>query len=57
MSLMTLSRARMGLAYLADGEAVQAGKGKLEAVLGERIPESAGLFLYFPARTQTSGLA
>jgi DNA-binding transcriptional LysR family regulator len=52
MTLMTLSRAGMGLAYLADGEAVQAGKGKLVAVLGEWIPESAGLFLYFPAHTQ-----
>ena len=49
---MALSRAGMGLAYLADGEAAQAGKGKLEAVLGEWIPESAGLFLYFPAHTQ-----
>jgi DNA-binding transcriptional LysR family regulator len=52
MSLMTLSRAGMGLAYLTDGEAALAGKGKLEPVLGEWIPESAGLFLYFPAHTQ-----
>jgi DNA-binding transcriptional LysR family regulator len=52
MTLMTLSRAGMGLTYLTDVEAAQAGKGKLEAVLGEWIPESAGLFLYFPAHTQ-----
>jgi DNA-binding transcriptional LysR family regulator len=52
MTLMTLSRAGMGLAYLTNGEAARAGKGKLQAVLGEWIPESAGLFLYFPAHTQ-----
>jgi len=53
MSLMTLSQAGMGLAYLTDGEAAQAGKGKLEAVLSEWIPESTGFFLYFPAYTQS----
>jgi DNA-binding transcriptional LysR family regulator len=51
-TLLTLSQAGMGLAYLANAEAAQAEKGKLEAVLGAWIPESASLFLYFPARTQ-----
>jgi DNA-binding transcriptional LysR family regulator len=52
MTLMTLARAGMGLAYLTDREAALAGKGKLEAVLDKWIPESVGLFLYFPAHTQ-----
>jgi DNA-binding transcriptional LysR family regulator len=52
MTLTTLAKAGMGLAYLADGEASQAGSRMLEAVLADWIPESAGFFLYFPARTQ-----
>jgi DNA-binding transcriptional LysR family regulator len=52
LTLMSLAKASLGLAYLTDGEAAQAGRGKLEAVLEDWIPKSAGLFLYFPARTQ-----
>ena len=52
LTLMALARAGLGLAYLTDREAAQAGKGKLEAVLRDWVPDSAGLFLYFPARTQ-----
>ena len=52
VTLMTLARAGLGLAYLTDGEAAQAGRGRLESVLGDWISESAGMFLYFPAHTQ-----
>ena len=44
----------MGLIYSADLFAARAlAAGKLEAVLEEFLPTTPGLFLYFPARTQT----
>ncbi|MCB8882791.1 LysR family transcriptional regulator [Acidisoma cellulosilytica] len=53
LTLMTLARAGLGLAYLTEGEAAQAGEGKLEPVLRDWITESPGLFLYFSARMQS----
>lgn len=44
---------RLGLAYTAD--LVAAGDlaaGTLESVLAPYMPSQAGLFLYFPARSQ-----
>ena len=52
LALTAPARAGLGLAYLTDREAAQAGKGKLEAVRSDWIPDTTGLFLYFPARTQ-----
>jgi DNA-binding transcriptional LysR family regulator len=44
----------MGLIYSADLFAArELAAGKLEPVLAEFLPTTPGLFLYFPARTQT----
>jgi DNA-binding transcriptional LysR family regulator len=44
----------MGLIYTADLFAArEVAAGELEPVLEEFLPTSPGLFLYFPARTQT----
>ena len=44
----------LGLIYTADLFAArEVAAGELEAVLEEFLPTSPGLFLYFPARTQT----
>jgi DNA-binding transcriptional LysR family regulator len=44
----------MGLAYSADLFAArELAAGQLESVLEEFLPTTPGLFLYFPARTQT----
>jgi DNA-binding transcriptional LysR family regulator len=48
------ARSGLGLAYMPDVEIEQdiAG-GRLERVLQSYVPVSTGLFLYFPARTQS----
>ena len=44
----------MGLIYTADLFAArELAAGQLEPVLEEFLPTTPGLFLYFPARTQT----
>ena len=52
MTLMALAMQGLGLAYLFQREAEQAGQGMLEAALGDWIAQSNGVDLYFPARTQ-----
>ena len=52
--MMSLALKGMGLIYTADlfaGRELAAGE--LEPVLEEFLPKTPGLFLYFPARTQT----
>lgn len=52
--MMSLALEGMGLIYTADLFAArELATGELEAVLAEFLPTSPGLFLYFPARTQT----
>jgi DNA-binding transcriptional LysR family regulator len=52
--LMTCALKGMGLIYTADLFAArEVAAGQLESVLDEFLPTSPGLFLYFPARTQT----
>jgi DNA-binding transcriptional LysR family regulator len=44
----------LGLAYVSDREVQsQVAAGRLESVLRSYIPSDAGLYLYFPARSQT----
>jgi DNA-binding transcriptional LysR family regulator len=51
--MMTCALKGMGLIYTADLFASrQLAAGQLESVLGEFLPKTPGLFLYFPARTQ-----
>lgn len=48
------ARNGLGLAYLPDIEISQdLLKGRLERVLEEFVPNSSGLFLYFPAKAQS----
>ena len=48
------ARAGLGLAYLPDIEiADDLASGRLQRVLAPFVPVSSGLFLYFPARTQS----
>jgi DNA-binding transcriptional LysR family regulator len=52
--MMTFALHGMGLIYTADLFAArELAAGQLEPVLEEFAPTSPGLFLYFPARTQT----
>ena len=52
--MMSLAIRGMGLIYTADAFAArEVSAGELEPVLAEFLPTSPGLFLYFPARTQT----
>jgi DNA-binding transcriptional LysR family regulator len=52
--MMSLALKGMGLIYTADRFAArELAAGELETVLEEFLPTSPGLFLYFPARTQT----
>jgi DNA-binding transcriptional LysR family regulator len=49
-----LARSGLGLAYLPDVEIAQdLADGRLLPVLQAYIPTTTGLFLYFPARTQS----
>jgi DNA-binding transcriptional LysR family regulator len=48
------ARSGLGLAYMPDVEIEQdIASGRLERVLSFYVPVSTGLFLYFPARTQS----
>jgi DNA-binding transcriptional LysR family regulator len=48
------ARSGLGLAYMPDVEIEQdIASGRLERVLQSYVPVSTGLFLYFPARTQS----
>jgi DNA-binding transcriptional LysR family regulator len=48
------ARSGLGLAYMPDVEIEQdIVSGRLERVLSSYVPLSTGLFLYFPARTQS----
>ena len=52
--MMTCALKGMGLMYSADLFAArELAAGQLESVLAEFLPTTPGLFLYFPARTQT----
>jgi DNA-binding transcriptional LysR family regulator len=52
--MMSFALQGMGLIYTADLFAArQLAAGQLETALAEFLPTSPGLFLYFPARTQT----
>jgi DNA-binding transcriptional LysR family regulator len=53
-SLISLARKGLGLAYVADVEAAaDFAAGTLEPVLRDFIVPDSGLYLYFPARTQS----
>jgi len=50
---LSLAMCGLGLAYTADLIAArELAAGKLESVLAPFLPQSPGLFLYFPARSQ-----
>lgn len=52
--LLAFARQGLGLAYMADFEVGHdLATGRLEQVLKSFIPANAGLYLYFPTRTQT----
>jgi DNA-binding transcriptional LysR family regulator len=52
--LMQMAQSGAGLSYLADLSVRDAiAEGRLESVLDDYLPTSPGLFLYFPARSQT----
>lgn len=52
--MMTCALKGLGLIYTADLFAArELAAGELEPVLEEFLPKTPGLFLYFPARTQT----
>jgi DNA-binding transcriptional LysR family regulator len=52
--MISFARRGMGLIYTADlFVAREVQSGELEPVLQEFLPTTPGLFLYFPARTQT----
>jgi DNA-binding transcriptional LysR family regulator len=52
--LMQMARSGAGLSYLANLSVRDAiAEGHLESVLDDYLPTSPGLFLYFPARSQT----
>jgi len=52
--LISLAKRGMGLAYTADLAVVrEIAAGELEPVLSSFLPVTPGMFLYFPARTQT----
>jgi DNA-binding transcriptional LysR family regulator len=52
--MMSFALRGMGLIYTADLFAArELAAGELESVLEEFLPKTPGLFLYFPARTQT----
>jgi DNA-binding transcriptional LysR family regulator len=54
LTMIALARQGMGLAYTADRVAARhLASGELEPVLGSHLPMKPGLFLYFPARSQT----
>jgi DNA-binding transcriptional LysR family regulator len=52
--MMSMALKAMGLIYTADQFAArELAAGQLEPVLEAFLPKTPGLFLYFPARTQT----
>ena len=54
LTMVPLAQAGIGLAYTANLVAAPAlASGALEGVLGAHLPVKPGLFLYFPARSQT----
>jgi DNA-binding transcriptional LysR family regulator len=53
-TLIALAKKGIGLAYTADLVAArELASGELEAVLGPHLPTRQGLYLYFPAKSQT----
>ncbi|CEF41437.1 LysR family transcriptional regulator [Acetobacter senegalensis] len=53
-SVVSLARQGLGLAYVSDLEVrEELANGMLESVLREFVTPDAGLFLYFPRRSQT----
>lgn len=51
--LLSFARQGLGLAYVADVEVAEdLAAGRLESVLRNHVRPSAGLYLYFPAKTQ-----
>jgi DNA-binding transcriptional LysR family regulator len=54
ITMLALAKESVGLAYTADLIAArELESGELEAVLGPHLPTKPGLFLYFPAKSQT----
>jgi DNA-binding transcriptional LysR family regulator len=54
LAMIAFARLGLGLAYTADLVAAPAlAAGELEDVLAAHLPTTPGLFLYFPARSQT----
>jgi DNA-binding transcriptional LysR family regulator len=54
LTMIALARTGVGLAYTANLVAArELASGALENVLGAHLPVKPGLFLYFPARSQT----
>jgi DNA-binding transcriptional LysR family regulator len=54
LTMVALARTGIGLAYTANLVAArELASGALENVLGAHLPVKPGLFLYFPARSQT----
>lgn len=52
--MIAAARAGQGLAYVSDFEVMEdLASGALEPVLQSFVPPSSGLYLYFPARTQS----
>ncbi|KAF1012041.1 MAG: HTH-type transcriptional regulator PgrR [Pseudomonas fluorescens] len=52
--MISAARAGLGLAYVSDFEVAQdLASGALARVLDTFVPASSGLYLYFPARTQS----
>jgi len=53
-SLLSMARRGLGLVYVSDIEAAEdLQSGNLKSILLDYIPESSGLYLYFPTRMQT----
>jgi DNA-binding transcriptional LysR family regulator len=53
LTMIALAKRGVGLAYTADLVAArELACGELEPVLSSSLPKKAGLFLYFPARSQ-----
>jgi|HubBroStandDraft_6_1064221.scaffolds.fasta_scaffold141217_2 DNA-binding transcriptional LysR family regulator len=54
LAMIALAKRGLGLAYTADLVAAQAlASGELEGILAPSLPTKPGLFLYFPAKSQT----
>jgi DNA-binding transcriptional LysR family regulator len=54
LTMIALAKKDVGLVYTAELVAArELASGELEPVLGSYLPKKPGLFLYFPARTQS----